>query len=176
MKSNISCWRLVRSIFARLPDPVDDVVERTLVRTVATAVDGCKAWAAMLRGMPTCRPIRVRPPGMLSLAARCRLPATRRGYTRALCARGGIGRRARLRALWALRPVVVRVHSSACEKALLSGAFCIARLGPQPQPEMFGFLSLTNPTFSARPRAECLDVVSITSCTTTSRGWEGQLA
>src|SRR5215213_3319129 len=33
-------------------------------------------------------------------------------------ARGGIGRRARLRALWGVSPVVVRVHSSAFLKRL----------------------------------------------------------
>ncbi len=52
-----------------------------------------------------------------------RIERTARGYTRALCARGGIGRRARLRALWASRPVVVRVHSSACRKPRERGVF-----------------------------------------------------
>ena len=49
-----------------------------------------------------------------------------RGYTRPLCARGGIGRRARLRALWT---ALVRGGSSPLgriEKALLSGAFSLS--------------------------------------------------
>src|ERR1022692_210366 len=47
------------------------------------------------------------------------------GYTRPLCARGGIGRRARLRALWTAWSVVVRVHSGAWRKPWKSGLFLV---------------------------------------------------
>jgi YD repeat-containing protein len=56
--------------------------------------------------------------------------APTRGYTRPLCARGGIGRRARLRALWGDFPVMVRVHSGACEKPCSAGLFR-SRKGPR---------------------------------------------
>ena len=49
-------------------------------------------------------------PGRNQVWPLCKYPD---GYTRPLCARGGIGRRARLRALWTEWSVVVQVHSSA---------------------------------------------------------------
>src|SRR5258707_8054090 len=93
MKSKISCWRLVRSMSVRLPVRLDSALRRTCVRNVAPSVDGCKRGADRT----------------LTAGSDRRM----RGYTRALCARGGIGRRARLRALWGDFPVMVRVHSSA---------------------------------------------------------------
>src|SRR5262245_20016769 len=91
MKSKISCWRLVRFTPARAPLLVgEDCLQRTCVRNVAPGVDGCNRES-------------MRSPG-------CRAPP---GYTRALCACGGIGRRARLRALWTEWSVEVRVLSGA---------------------------------------------------------------
>jgi hypothetical protein len=50
-----------------------------------------------------------------------------------------------LRALWALRPVVVRVHSRAWEQSCLAGLFYV--LGPSHRRSylVFGLLPLTNP-------------------------------
>src|ERR1019366_7759327 len=42
MKSKISCWRLVRSMPGYLRCRVDDALQRTCVRNVAPAEDGCK--------------------------------------------------------------------------------------------------------------------------------------
>src|SRR5438309_12070927 len=86
MKSKISCWRLVRSMSARSrSDWVRS--QRTCVRTVAPPTDGRNPWRA----------------------------GAGRGYTRPRCACGGIGRRARLRALWRGFSVEVRVLSGASQ-------------------------------------------------------------
>src|SRR5579864_1656942 len=90
MKSKISCWRLVRSMPGCLRVRVDGALQRTCVRNVAPAVDGrkCAAIHPLAAGWS---------PGLYSPP----------------CARGGIGRRARLRALSGVSRVVVRVHSGA---------------------------------------------------------------
>src|ERR1700732_2847844 len=84
MKSNISCWRLVRSISARLPVRVHLDLKRTCVRTVAPHVDGCN--------FPVAKPWRRDDPVAVAGEPIAILAS--------LCACGGIGRRARLRALW----------------------------------------------------------------------------
>src|SRR4051812_16051514 len=95
MKSKISCWRLVRSMSA-LPGGLRRA-ERTCVREGSGG------------------PGRNQPGAILASVR-----GTRRGPT---CAGGGIGRRARLRALWAVWPVEVRVLFGACEKPRKSRGF-----------------------------------------------------
>src|SRR5947199_5515681 len=113
MKSKISCWRLVRSMAARLLARGNDGhVRRTCVRTVARALDGHKGRAA--NGEPGRARTTVRSDAAAGSAAR--RAAGGRGPEAILApprARGGIGRRARLRALWGVFPVMVRRHSSA---------------------------------------------------------------
>src|SRR5918997_3024846 len=90
MKSNISCWRFVSFRSTTDPPPFarDGIaVYRTSVRRVRGGADGIKSWAGTAE-------IRVYTPH----------PAR---------ACGGIGRRARLRALWAVWPVGVRVSLGA---------------------------------------------------------------
>src|SRR5262249_4085524 len=108
MKSKISCWRLVRSMSVQLPNRLEWGLKRTCVRTVARGEDG---------GQP-------RFPGDVSVWSR--------SYTRPLCACGGIGRRARLRALWTVWSVEVRVLSGASKKPCYDHRLaCVdAPLGP----------------------------------------------
>src|SRR4051794_9503616 len=87
MKSKISCWRFVRSMWV-LPGRARKMV-RTCVRE-GSAAAGRNQTRAILR------------------SPRPRAAAT--------CAGGGIGRRARLRALWAEWPVEVRVLFGAWKK------------------------------------------------------------
>src|SRR5438067_737479 len=106
MKSKISCWRLVRSI--RLLLARSGYGEHVFV-TVAVLTDGLKqAFTAS------------------DLAAARAVESARRGagsglYCAPARACGGIGRRARLRALWTVRSVEVRV---------LSGALDARKAGP----------------------------------------------
>ena len=65
------------------------------------------------------------PPTGESCAGPSHPQAPRGAILAAPCARGGIGRRARLRALWRLFSVVVRVHSGAYEKPCKSGLFVV---------------------------------------------------
>src|SRR3954452_18358314 len=80
MKSKISCWRFVRSMWA-LPGRPRELVRTCVREGIADA--GRNQTGAILP------------------SPRHRAAAT--------CAGGGIGRRARLRALWAVWPVEVRV-------------------------------------------------------------------
>src|ERR1700728_4798813 len=109
MKSKISCWRLVRSMMAWLPEGLDVEMERTCVRTLAPFADGHKAELA--REAETGSLGRQRYTGVRRPPAR--RPETDSSILAPLCARGGIGRRARLRALSCVNGVVVRVHSGA---------------------------------------------------------------
>ena len=52
---------------------------------------------------------------------------------------------ARLRALWGNFPVVVRVHSGACETALLSGAFLLPAEKRRSSSVLFGSLPVATP-------------------------------
>jgi hypothetical protein len=61
------------------------------------------------------------------------------------CARGGIGRRARLRALWGVFPVVVRVHSSAYEKSCKSGLSGVKGGLDWGARRLFGFVPMARP-------------------------------
>src|SRR4051812_29329883 len=101
MKSKISCWRLVRSM-SGLPGGLRRA-ERTCVREGSGG------------------PGRNQPGAILASVR-----GSRRGPT---CAGGGIGRRARLRALWAEWPVEVRVLFGALEKPRISRGF--VRVGSQ---------------------------------------------
>src|SRR3954453_3836905 len=99
MKSKISCWRLVRSTGS--PFAARVTIEHVFV-TVARPLDGCKRRVAAA----TC--------------SLCSFGCPRAG--------GGIGRRARLRALWGNCPVEVRVLFGACEKAPHIGGLSSLRL------------------------------------------------
>jgi hypothetical protein len=68
-----------------------------------------------------------------------------RGYTRALCARGGIGRRARLRALSGVSRVVVRVHSGAYGKPWKSGLSGVNGGLCWGARRLFGFVPMARP-------------------------------
>src|SRR4051812_41285079 len=93
MKSKISCWRFVRSMSGLPGGP------RRGVRTCVREGSGGSG-----RNQPR---------------AILRVPRdTRRGST---CAGGGIGRRARLRALWAVWPVEVRVLFGAWKSPAFAG-------------------------------------------------------
>src|ERR1700722_1443474 len=109
MKSKISFWRLVRSMAAWLPIWVDGYGPTNVCSQCIYCKGRIQGASAGTHQAP--------PP---------------RGYTRALCARGGIGRRARLRALWGVFPVVVRVHSGACERPCDRTAFLFQGL-PDPR-------------------------------------------
>src|SRR3954471_6552629 len=110
MKSKISCWRLVKSMSGLPGGP--RCAERTRVREGSGG------------------PGRNQPRAILASVR-----GSRRGPT---CAGGGIGRRARLRALWAEWPVEVRVLFGALGKARTCGLFSfpasvvdgVAPLGP----------------------------------------------
>jgi hypothetical protein len=109
-------------------------VKRTCVRTVAPPADGCKG---RRRGYSTSRPIARQAPfaGMASGPAAHsagearrteRMRQAARSYTRRSRAPvAEFGRRARLRALWRLFSVVVRVHSGALRKPWKSGLFLV---------------------------------------------------
>ena len=86
MKSKISCWRLVRSIAGGSP-----------FECGWAATNMCSHCSAA-PGRTQARGARHRS----AAGASGRFAA--QGYTRPLCARGGIGRRARLRALWGVFP------------------------------------------------------------------------
>src|SRR5215217_874053 len=93
MKSKISCWRFVRSI-DDAPRAGDEVRKRTLVRTLAVAADG-------LKGGHHDPPLQPHRGAMLAVPRAC----------------GGTGRRARLRALWTVWSVEVRILSGALDES-----------------------------------------------------------
>src|SRR3954466_15286236 len=97
MKSKISCWRLVKSMSGLPGGP--RCAERTCVREGSGG------------------PGRNQPRAILASVR-----GSRRGPT---CAGGGIGRRARLRALWAEWPVEVRVLFGALERPRKSRGFLV---------------------------------------------------
>src|SRR3954466_8031894 len=103
MKSKISCWRLVKSMSGLPGGP--RCAERTCVREGSGG------------------PGRNQPRAILASVR-----GSRRGPT---CAGGGIGRRARLRALWAEWPVEVRVLFGAWKKPRVRGGFPRYRPGPE---------------------------------------------
>src|SRR3954454_19698806 len=102
MKSKISCWRFVRSIFD------GSLLGRGLgQRTCVRKIPGARTETSIRIAGPDSPRIRGRP--------RAILPAPRGG--------GGIGRRARLRALWGACPVEVRVLFAASESPAMAGFF-----------------------------------------------------
>src|SRR4051794_9586633 len=105
MKSKISCWRFVRSMAGTAST---GRVGRTCVRKGNRPSDGMGKcpWKARAKG----------PPGVPAAIVRAR---SRAG--------GGIGRRARLRALWGDSPVEVRVLFGALERPCVAGPFSILR-------------------------------------------------
>src|SRR3984885_6525304 len=126
MKSKISCCRLVRStgsLLARLARLWG--VSRTCVRH-CSAPPG-RTQPAGSNGPRICgRDRGERPDQPARSTPRSAPSGPRRAILAASSACGGIGRRARLRALWTLWSVEVRVLSGALGKAPFAGLFCFS--------------------------------------------------
>src|SRR3981081_3986660 len=103
MKSKISCWRFLRlrsTIEASLLELAGGGSNEHVFGTIARPADGLKGGAAGLRR------------------------AREQGYTRLPRACGGTGRRARLRALWTIWSVEVRILSGALRSPAFAGLLC----------------------------------------------------
>src|ERR1700704_2962552 len=110
MKSKISCWRFVRlrsTIEASLLELAGGGSNEHVFGTIARPADGLKAGAG--------GPRRPRRAGLYSLPRAC----------------GGTGRRARLRALWTIWSVEVRILSGALESPADAGFFLWPVPGPR---------------------------------------------
>src|SRR4051795_5843784 len=104
MKSKISCWRFVRSMAGEASTRAVWPVGRTCVRKGNRPSDGMGGIRLETRHSAASSPPRA------IVRARSR-------------AGGGIGRRARLRALWGDSPVEVRVLFGALERPCVAGPF-----------------------------------------------------